>query len=118
MRKVLAVHPDADMLDLMAGALRDRFPDVMMEGVRNALAATDQCRAQMRDPFRVVISNYSIAPDFKTRRNEADDKGIEFLESLEGLGHGEVPKILIAPTATNVFIARLDRSEEHTSELQ
>ena len=42
MRKVLAVHPDADMLDLMAGAIRERFPDVMVEIARNAVMATDR----------------------------------------------------------------------------
>src|SRR5712671_980507 len=101
MRKALAVHPDADMLDLMASALKDKFPDLITERVRSAADATDQCRAQMGDPFGVVIANYSIAPDFRTPRNEAEKKGMEFLESLETVGHGDVPTILIAPTASN-----------------
>jgi hypothetical protein len=107
MRKALAVYPDADMLDLMASALKEKFPDLMTEMVRSAAAATDQCRAQMDDPFRVIIANYSIAPDFRTPRNESENKGMEFLESLEGLGHGDVPKILIAPTASNSLLSRL-----------
>lgn len=108
MRKVLAVHPDADMLDLMAGALRDRFPGVIVESVRNALAAGDQCRAQNGDPFSAVIANYSIAPDFRTRRNDAENRGLEFLESLREVGHGDVAKILIAPAASNSLLSRVD----------
>ena len=105
MRKVLMVHPDADMLDMMAGALRDRFPDVIVESVRNALAAADQCRAQVNDPFRAVVANYSIAPDFRTPRNDTENRGMEFLESLKGLGHAAVPKFLISPTASKNLLS-------------
>ncbi len=97
------------MLDSMAVALRDRFPDVIMEGVRNALAAADQCRAQMGDPFRAVVANYSIAPDFRTRRNDAENRGMEFLESLAALGHGDTPKILISPVLTTDLFRRVER---------
>ena len=108
MRKVLAVHPDADMLDLMAGAIRDRFPDVMVDIARNAVMASDQCRAQAGDPFRAVIANHSIASDFKTRPNDSEDRGMEFLESLGGLGHADAPKILIATLATNSLLSRVE----------
>ena len=109
MRKALAVHFDADMLDLMASALKEKFPDLITERVRNAADAMDQCRAQTGDPFRVVIAYDSIAPDFRTPRNESEDKGMEFLESLERVGHGDVPKILIAPTAGNSLLLRVAR---------
>ena len=36
MHRVLAVHPDADVLDLMAGALDEKYPDLILVPVRNA----------------------------------------------------------------------------------
>jgi hypothetical protein len=108
MRKVLAVHHDADMLDLMADVLQERFPDVILECVRNARAAATQCRAQMGDPFRAVVANRSIAADSRTGRNDAEHKGLEFLESLEEFGHADVQKILISSMASNNLVSRVN----------
>jgi hypothetical protein len=107
MRRLLAVHPDLDMLELMDRALSERLTDVVLEGVRNVAAATRLCRAQMDDPFHVVIVNYNVAADLKTQLNDGDNSGIQFLESLGNFGHGDAPKILIAPTATNSLVTRL-----------
>src|SRR5438309_11135163 len=110
MHRVVAVHPDADVLDLMASALDEKYPDLILVPVRNAAHAADQCRAQneMGEPFRLIVSFYSIAPDFRTPRNEGENRGLNFLESLQEIGHGDVPKILIAPSVTNELFSRMD----------
>jgi hypothetical protein len=109
MRKILAVHPDADMLDLMNTAVQDKFPDLITVGVRNLARAKDQCRAEADDPFCLVIANNSIAADAKTPRNDNENKGIELLESLASVGHGNVPTILIAPSVTNALLASVQQ---------
>ena len=42
MHRVLAVHPDADVLDLMASTLDENYPDLILVPVRNAAHAADQ----------------------------------------------------------------------------
>ncbi len=110
MHRVLAVHPDADVLDLMAGVLDEKYPDLILVPVRNAAHAADQCRAQneLEEPFRLIVVFYSIAQDFRTPRNERENRGLDFLESLAQLGHADVPKILIAPSVTNELLSRMD----------
>ena len=108
MRRVLAVHPDADLLDLMAAAIQERLPDLIVECVRNAAAAEQQCRAQREDPFHLVIANYSIAPDYKTPRKESEYRGLDLLKSLEALGHGAAATILIASAWSNDLQTRVN----------
>jgi hypothetical protein len=109
MKKILIVHPDADMLDLMDTAIRDKFPDLNTVGVRNLARAKDQCRAEACDPFSLVIVNSSIAVDTKTPRNDAENQGIELLQSLPSVGHADVPTILIAPSVTNELLASVQQ---------
>ena len=106
MRKIMAVHPDMDMLDEMDDLLTERFPrDVIMDKVRNEAEARIRWQ-EAESAYQAIIVNHSIAPDVRTARNEAEDRGLTFLESFEALGLGDIPKILIAPAATVKILSR------------
>src|SRR5215472_10047000 len=110
MRKILAVHPDADMLDLMGSAIGDKFPDLVTVKERNLASAREQCRAENGDDrFCLIIANNSIAADTRTPRNDNENKGVELLESLPSLGHQDVPTILMAPSVTNALLATVQQ---------
>src|SRR5690242_6265540 len=108
MRNIIAVHPDIDMLDEMARLLTEKFPgDVVTEKVRNETDAILHCEAQKSDPYSVVIPNQSIARTFGTSPNDNEDRGLVFLESLDQRGHGDIPKIVVAPTGSNKLFSRI-----------
>jgi hypothetical protein len=108
MNRALAAHPENEMLDLIERLLASRFPDLITDKDRTAAGAVGRCRAQQEDPYRLVIANHSLAADPKTPRNDAENKGLELLESIVALGHRDVLKILIAPVGlTNALLSRV-----------
>jgi hypothetical protein len=96
------------MLAEIGELLKENFSDVITTPVRYLSAAADQCRAQLDDPFRLIIVNHSIAKDFRSPLIDAENLGINFLESLKNIGHAHVPTILTAPSVDSTLYAAVE----------
>src|SRR5690349_2044165 len=108
MPRVLVVHPDALVLQLISESVGEISGDAVVRFYANVEEALEQL-AETAKPFDLVIANISLPRKKEDPRNEINQNGLDLLRKLPEVRHANTPSILVVPERTaKMFMAVQD----------